>query len=47
MSNSKPFKELGDNDDSTDDNEDYLKKLILKLTDEEEKAESELKKLKL
>ncbi|MAJ23891.1 MAG: endopeptidase La [Rickettsiales bacterium] len=41
-------KELGDNDDSSDDNEEYLKKInTLKLTDEaKKKAESELKKLK-
>ena len=41
-------KELGDNDDGTDDNEEYLKKInSLKLTDEaRKKAESELKKLK-
>ena len=41
-------KELGDSDDGTDDNEDYLKKInSLKLTEEaKKKAESELKKLK-
>ena len=41
-------KELGDSDDATDDNEDYLKKInSLKLTEEaKKKAESELKKLK-
>merc|ERR1711977_131900 len=41
-------KELGDGDDGSDDNEDYLKKInSLKLTDEaKKKAESELKKLK-
>ena len=41
-------KELGDSDDVTDDNEDYLKKInSLKLTEEaKKKAESELKKLK-
>merc|ERR1712093_468096 len=41
-------KELGDGDEGTDDNEDYLKKInSLKLTEEaKKKAESELKKLK-
>ena len=41
-------KELGDSDDGTDDNDDYLKKInSLKLTEEaKKKAESELKKLK-
>ncbi len=41
-------KELGDSEDGTDDNEDYLKKINgLKLTKEaKKKAESELKKLK-
>ena len=41
-------KELGDSDDGTDENEDYLKKInTLKLTEEaKKKAESELKKLK-
>ena len=41
-------KELGDSDESTDDNEEYLKKInTLKLTSEaKKKAESELKKLK-
>jgi ATP-dependent Lon protease len=41
-------KELGDNEESSDDNEDYLKKInSLKLTPEaKKKAEAELKKLK-